>query len=117
MPTTIAVSPSPKGHEQRRVFSPPQAKFGRGPAQQKILTVALAQHHRTLSGAFISHPANFSPSLACLRSVIFAFGRTKPIERSIMVANQTGNFEPDMVTPAPGNLGARLLLRCAGQCS
>ena len=46
MPTTIAAfSPSPQGHEQRRVSSPPQAKFGRGPAHQKILTVVLAQHH------------------------------------------------------------------------
>jgi hypothetical protein len=38
-------SPSPQGHEQRRVSSPPQAKFGRGPSHQKILTVVLAQHH------------------------------------------------------------------------
>src|SRR5262245_36139301 len=29
MPTTTAVSPSPQGHEQRRVSSPPQAEFGR----------------------------------------------------------------------------------------
>src|SRR5262249_11382579 len=103
MPTTIAVSPSPQGHEQRRVSSPPQAKFGRGPAQQKILTVVLAQHHRTLPRGF---------------SVIFAFGhrrqRTKLIERTIIVANQTGNFEPDMVTSRTGQFGSELLLRCAG---
>jgi hypothetical protein len=37
--------PSPQGHEQRRVSSPPQAKFGRRPSHQKILTVVLAQHH------------------------------------------------------------------------
>jgi hypothetical protein len=36
MPTTIAASsPSPQGHEQRRVSSPPQAKFGRGPTTSK----------------------------------------------------------------------------------
>src|SRR4029453_78391 len=32
MPTTIALPPSPQGHEQRRVSSPPQATFGRGPS-------------------------------------------------------------------------------------
>lgn len=44
MPTTLLLSPSPQGHGQRRVSSPPQAKFGRGPPHQKILTVVLAQH-------------------------------------------------------------------------
>jgi hypothetical protein len=53
MPTTLLLSPSPQGHRQRRVSSPPQAKFGRGPPHQKILTVVLAQHHpnaRTKAG-------------------------------------------------------------------
>jgi hypothetical protein len=85
------------------VSSPPQAKFGRGPAQQKILTVVLAQHHRTLSAGFYLPSRQFlTITRVPCRSVIFAFGhrrqRTKPIERSIIVANQTGNFEPDMVT-------------------
>jgi hypothetical protein len=37
-------SPSPQGHEQRRVSARPQAKFGRAPPHQKILTVVRAQH-------------------------------------------------------------------------
>jgi len=67
MPTTIAASPSPQGHEQRRVSFPPQAKFGRGPPHQKILTVVLAQHHRTKPESFCR--ATFKDTAAALDRV------------------------------------------------
>jgi hypothetical protein len=73
MPTTIAVSPSPQGHEQRRVSSPPQAKFGRDQAQQKILSVVLAQHHSSAKLLFPIPPISHTTRAPC-RSVIFAFG-------------------------------------------
>src|SRR4029077_6586647 len=43
----LLLPPLPECHEQRRLSSPPQAKFGRGPPHQKILIVVQAQRHRT----------------------------------------------------------------------
>jgi hypothetical protein len=56
MPTTVAASPSPQGHEQRRASSPPQTKFGRGPSflDEKIMSVVQAQqmqHTKAARGA------------------------------------------------------------------
>src|SRR5262249_37708435 len=48
----LLLPPLPEGHEQRRVSSPPQAKFGRGPPHQKILIVVLAQQYRTKPESF-----------------------------------------------------------------
>ena len=66
MPTTIAASPSLQGHEQRRVSSPPRAKFGRGLSHEKILTVVLAQQMGTKSAALSVLPS--LPLLSVLKA-------------------------------------------------